>query len=236
MGRHHHPALGRQSPERLVQRVERGSEPATGQRDRGVAYVHHESPPIEQPGEFVVGELGIEKGDGGYGEDAVLVAIAPVLLEPEVEPGEHLAGGFGVALESLLQANAQRREQQCGSHALLVHHLQPPIAIAVFGPYGLEVPEGVAQRLPLRVSPVPGVERSGTSHRVKGGVGNVAIDLAAHHEAGPSVDYLEAGSPGAQGGIHVASKCVESFVIVAIEVEELEIGHAFPPFVRVAMV
>ena len=73
------------------------------------------------------------------------------------------------------------------------------------------------------------MERPWTCDGIKGGVGNVAVDLAADHEAGPAIDHLEADSPGAQRGIHMASKCVESLVIMAVEIEELEFGHGLPP-------
>ena len=51
-----------------------------------------------------MGEFGIEQGDGGYGEDAILIAVSPIFFQPEVEAAKHLACGFGIALEGLLQA------------------------------------------------------------------------------------------------------------------------------------
>jgi hypothetical protein len=76
------------------------------------------------------------------------------------------------------------------------------------------------------------VQRSGTSDRVEGGVGNVAIDLAANHEPGATVDDLEARPSGPERGIDVASKGVECLVVVAVEVEELESSHPSLPYIR----
>ena len=73
---------------------------------------------------------------------------------------ERLRGGLGIVPEGVLHADAERREEQRPLDALVVHHLQPRVAVAVLRPDRLELAERLDDRLLRRVAPVPVEERA----------------------------------------------------------------------------
>src|SRR5580698_5587378 len=82
----------------------------------------------------------------------------------------------------------------------------------------------------LGIAAVPRVQSPWPSNGIKGWVGDVPVDLAAHHESRLSIDYLEARSSGTERGIHMAGEGIQRLVVVAIEIEELESRHIFTHF------
>jgi hypothetical protein len=134
------PGLVHPRPERVEVLVTRRAWPENGRRGRRS---HHDQARAVVEGELELRARGIDVGerDVGRGEDAVAVREAPVLLHPTVERVEHDADALGIVLHGLLVEHAQRREQPDLVDALLVHHLETGVGIAVLGADGLALPE-----------------------------------------------------------------------------------------------
>ena len=138
----------------------------------------------------------VEHRDVGRREDAVLVAVAPVLVEPPVEgrgtPGRR-PRDRRFSASSMPTPSVGNRS--AAAEALLVHHLQAHVAVAVLGAQRLELAERVADRLLAGVAAVPVVERAGLGHGVERRVGDVGVDGAADQQAAPAVDVGPADPP-----------------------------------------
>ncbi len=88
-------------------------------------------PLFKQELELVGGEVGVEHRDVGRRVQAVLVRVAPVLLEPQVERVEHLVGHRHVVVHEALDAVAERREEDALLDVLLVDHVDACVVDAV---------------------------------------------------------------------------------------------------------
>ena len=128
-------------------------------------------------------------------------------------------------LQRVLDADAERREQQRAGEALLVHHLQARLAVAVLRAQRLELAERLDDRLLLRVAAVPVVQRAGLGHRVEGRVGDVGVDRAAHEQPAPAVDVGPPHAPVAQRAVPVPGERVLGLVVVVVEVEDPRLGR-----------
>ena len=160
MCRHGDAGFGGESPDPVVRRIERRAA-ATRDRDRSRSDVDRDRAGVDHSTKLGGRRRRFEERDVRHGEDPALVAVAPVVLEPAVERLEHLGARLGVVLERILDADAERREQQRPVEPLVVHHLQPGVAIAVLGPDRFELAERVDDALPARVAAVPVVQRPG---------------------------------------------------------------------------
>ena len=190
--------LGGEPPELVVGRIERRAA-AAGHGDRSGADVDGDGAGVDHPAQFRGCGGRVDERDVRHGEDAALVAVAPVVLEPAVERLERLGARLGVVLERILDADAERGEQQRPVEALLVHHLQAHVAVAVLGSDRLELAERVDDPLPAGVAAIPVEEGTGLGHRVERGVGDVAVDRAADEQATPAVDVGPPDRPGCAG-------------------------------------
>ena len=137
---------------------------------------------------------------------------------------------LGVVPQRVLDADAEGREQQRRPDVLLVHHGQAGGGVPVLGPDRLELAERLDDRLLLGVPPVPLEERAGLGHRVEGGVGDVAVHLAANDQPAATVDLGPPDPPAAQALVLVPGEGVLGLVVVVVEVEDrCHLGHA-PPY------
>ena len=88
--------------------------------------------------------LHVHQREHGRREDALAPREAPILVEPLVEGVQRRVGQVGVVAQRVLDADAERREQQAALDPLLVHQREPRFAVAVGRADRLELAEGGA--------------------------------------------------------------------------------------------
>ena len=108
-------------------------------------------------------------------------------------------------------------------HALLVHQLQPRVAVAVRRRDRLEFTEQRVQIGASRVAPAEVlVERAGLAHRIERRVRDEPVDLAADEQPLPAVELRPLDGALLYCGLDVAGERVHRLVVVVVAVEELE--------------
>src|SRR5204863_7604807 len=138
---------------------------------------------FERPLELADAAVAVHDRDVGRGVDPLAVREAPVVEQPAVERLERAVDRFGVALERLLHADSERREEERLLDPQLRHHLEPRVAVAVFAADRLELAERLADRVALRIAAaVVLVEAAGTRHRIERGIGDEAVDRTRDEE------------------------------------------------------
>ena len=118
-------------------------------------------------------------------------------------------------LERVLDADAERREQERAGEALLVHDLQADVAVAVLGADRLELAERLDGCVCRRGLPrYQSYSAPGLGHRVERRVGDVRVDRAADEQPALAVDVGPAHAAVAQRAVGVAGEGVLGLVVV----------------------
>ena len=138
---------------------------------------------MRAPASSTRAQLGLGLGRVGErqhrrGEDAVVVGVAPVVLEPAVEGPEAGVQGVDVVGERLLEPDAERREEEAAVEPLGVHDGEAGVAVAVLGAVldALEVAEGGPDVAGGLLAPEVDVERPGPGDGVERRVRDEAAD------------------------------------------------------------
>jgi hypothetical protein len=136
----------------------------------------------------------------------------------------------GVVLERALHPDAEGRQHDRGFETLLVHDLQPGVAVAVLGVLldRLQHPEGCAQVADtvLGSEEVSKAARSGEVG--EGRVGDEAVDLPADEQPLLSVDLRPLHGPLAHLRVEMPGEGVGRFVVVVVRVEDRKVDHRHP--------
>ena len=165
--------------------------------------------------------LHVDQGQHRRREDALLVGVAPIVLEPAVEGLEGGDQGRRVVSKRLLHADPERREQEAPVEALLVHDPQPGVAVAVLRVNGLELTEEGPHVLGARVATSEVlVEAARLRDGIEERVGDEAVDLPAHQQTPATVDLRPLHGPLGHFGIDVAGVGVGRLVVVVVGVED----------------
>ena len=206
-------------PDRVEALVARRLVPR-GRHHRPVLEDHEPRAAVEHPLELGDAFVDVGQGEVGRGEDPFLVVESPVLVEPAVEGAERGARGRQVVPERLLHPDAQRREEQRAVELLVVHHLQPHVAIAVRRIDRLEVAEEVDDAVTLLVVAAEVLlEAPGRSKPVERRVRDEAVHAAADEQPGASVDLCPLHRALGVLGLDVPRERVHRLVVVVVGVE-----------------
>ena len=168
------------------ERVELGQEGRAGAAqpaDGGGPHQHGPGTALDHPLELGDALVDHARVDDGRREDAALVVVAPLLVEPLVEGADGDLCQDRVVDEPLLDEARQRREHERGGDALLVEQRQPGAGLTEGGDAGHRLAGQLAQRASLRV--VAGVEghvRAGPGDDLERGVGDELGEPVAHDE------------------------------------------------------
>ncbi len=215
----HHSRLVDQSPERIEPGVG-GRGPAGWREGRSPLDADHAGVGGQDPFQLVHRRPDVDQGEHGGGEDALLVGVAPVVLQPPVERTERGHQRLGVVDQCLLHADPEGGEEQAPVQTLFVHDGQPRVAVPVLGTYRLQLPEQRPHVLGPRVAATEVlVEAAGLGHRVEQWVGDELVDRAAHQQPPPSVDLRPLHGPLGHLRIDVAGVGVGGLVVMVVGVE-----------------
>ena len=192
---------------------------------------------VQQELELVGREVGVEHRDVRRRVEAVLVRVAPVLLQPEVEGVEDLVGHRHVVVHEPLDAVAERREEQALLHVLLVDHVDArvvhPVALgellelAVRLLHVVERDAGHAAAALLQLLQ-PRVERARRGDRVERRVRHAGVGEADHRRAEHHVPALALADPADVALdvlVAVTDERVLGLVVVVVRVDEHVVGH-----------
>ena len=64
-------------------------------------------------------------------KNTILVAKAPVVVEPEIEGMEDLGTGFGIIFQGVLYAYPECRKEKRPREPLLVHHVEASRGVSI---------------------------------------------------------------------------------------------------------
>ena len=198
----HHSGLLDPGPERVELGQERRPRPPQAGHRRGP---HEDGPgaPVQHPLELGDALVEHARAHDRRAEDAALVVVAPLVVEPVVEGPDGHDGEVGVVLETLLHQARQRREHETGVHTLFVEQGQPVGRVAERRDGAHRLAGELPQRLPLRVlGRVEGHVGTRSGHHLEGGVRDELGDGVADHELLAPVDLRRTGtgSCGPTGG------------------------------------
>ena len=163
-------------------------------RGRGGTDEHHPGAPLDDPLELLDGLVDDGQRDDRGGEDPVLVAELPGLVEPLVEGVDRRVGQARVVAHALLEEAGQGGEHQRAVDALLVHQLDPRRRLAEGGDGPHRLAEDLAPAQPVRVALAEVVLlRARAGHHLEGRVRDVVADLAPDDDlrAAPHVDVVD---------------------------------------------
>ena len=138
---------------------------------------------------------------------------------------------FGVVLEELLVDHAERRVEPDLVEALLVHHLDAGLAVAVLGADGLPLAQVVERVAPRLVAAEVLRHRAGLGDRVERRVHHRVADLAADHVVLASVDLGPLDDPTTELRVEVPGEGVDRLVVVVVEVVDgvVDVAHGGAP-------
>ena len=164
-----------------------------------------------------------------------MVVVAPVFVEPLVEGVEHVVRHHRVVRHVVLDAVAERGEEEVLLDALLVHHREASVAVLVLlgewpelaVPTGVESAE-VAFALALLELHQPLVERARPRDRVERGVWHPGAHAVPEHD----VTALAFGDPPhvpLDALVAVTRERVLRLVVVVVGVEKLVVHVTRPP-------
>ncbi len=182
---------------------------------------------VDGPFELLAGPVGIGECHVGGGEDAVLVGEPPVLLEPPVEALVDGGDCLDVVTERFLVVHSGGGKHPAGVDALVVHERDPGVPVLVRSGERFEVgPHQLHECPPLGVALVVLAQHSWPGYGVEGRIGDLEVDLSAHHVA--LVAVLQ-GHPLHASTLHclgnVTQEGVMRFVVVVVGVEHRNRGR-----------
>ena len=122
--------------------------------------------------------------------------------------------------ERVLDPDTECGKEHRAGQPLLVHDLQPEVAVLILGTQRLELPEGLGDLLTPRIASIPVVEGTGFGHGVEGRVGHIGVDGPADEQAPPAVDVGPTHPTVPQRRVLMAGERVGSLVVVVVEVED----------------
>ena len=193
---------------------------AFGRADGPVLEDHDAGAAVEHPLQLGHGLVDVGEREVGRGEDPLLVVEAPVLVEPAVERAERGTRRGKVVAQRLFHADTERGEEQRAVDALLVHHLQPDVAVAVGGVGRFEVAEQLDDARAALVVPAEVLlETARLGEVAERGVRDEPVHATTDEQARLAVDLGPLHRPLGVLGFDVAGERVGRLVVVVVGVE-----------------